>query len=139
MEAMTCRKCRRVLFLASATEPTPHPEKQGAAAKQECTSYWIANPPVWMREAITAPPSAAAAAEQEEGADEAGPNEGKLTCPGCQARFGSFCWSGTTCSCGLWVVPGIQVPKSKVDRRAFTAESLARLGLGAPAQAADSR
>ena len=128
MDAVTCRKCRRVLFVATALEPTPHPEKTDPAAKtRECTSYWIANPPAWMLEAITKPADEAA---------EGGPNEGKLTCPGCGARFGSFCWSGGTCSCGAWVVPAIQVPRSKVDRRRFAGDALARLGL---AQAGASR
>jgi len=43
--------------------------------------------------------------------------EGKLVCPNCDTRFGSYVWSGDQCSCGFWVVPAIQVPKSKVDPR----------------------
>ena len=42
--------------------------------------------------------------------------DGKLCCPRCNARLGSYCWSGAQCSCGAWVAPAIQVVKSKVDR-----------------------
>ena len=41
--------------------------------------------------------------------------DGKLGCPKCSARIGSYNWSGMQCSCGAWVAPAIQVVKSKVD------------------------
>ena len=41
--------------------------------------------------------------------------DGKLLCPKCAVRLGSYTWSGMQCSCGAWVAPAIQVVKSKVD------------------------
>ena len=41
--------------------------------------------------------------------------DGKLICPKCAVRLGSYTWSGMQCSCGAWVAPAIQVVKSKVD------------------------
>ena len=50
---------------------------------------------------------------------DAAPNlttdEGKVGCPKCNTRLGTFEWSGMQCSCGAWVAPAIQVVKSKVD------------------------
>jgi dual specificity phosphatase 12 len=41
--------------------------------------------------------------------------DGKLACPKCTVRLGSYTWSGMQCSCGAWVAPAFQVVKSKVD------------------------
>ena len=41
--------------------------------------------------------------------------EGKLACPKCATRLGSFNWSGAQCSCGAWVTPAVQVVRSRVD------------------------
>jgi dual specificity phosphatase 12 len=41
--------------------------------------------------------------------------EGKLTCPKCSAKIGSFNWAGEPCPCGTWVTPAFHVQKSKVD------------------------
>lgn len=35
--------------------------------------------------------------------------QGKLYCPKCQARLGSFNWAGTQSSSGAWVTPAFQV------------------------------
>jgi len=41
--------------------------------------------------------------------------EGKLACPKCLSKVGQWNWSGTQCSCGTWVTPAIQIPRSRVD------------------------
>jgi len=41
--------------------------------------------------------------------------EGKVACPKCATRIGSYNWSGMQCSCGAWVTPAVQVVKSKDD------------------------
>lgn len=46
--------------------------------------------------------------------------EGKLYCPKCNFRVGSFCWAGSQCSCGRWCTPSFQVPKSRVDEKVVT-------------------
>ncbi|KAG5175166.1 hypothetical protein JKP88DRAFT_229260 [Tribonema minus] len=45
--------------------------------------------------------------------------EGKICCPGkhCSARVGTYKWTGSQCSCGTWITPAIQIPKSKVDEK----------------------
>lgn len=44
--------------------------------------------------------------------------QGKLYCPSCQARLGSFNWSGSQASSGRWVVPAFQLHLSKLDEEA---------------------
>ena len=94
-----CRKCRRVLFRDANLSRTPHDKlaysfTKGKAAP--CTSYFLNEPETWM---------------------DCSEQEGKLSCPQCDTRFGTYVWAGGQCSCGFWVVPAIQVPMSKVDPR----------------------
>ncbi|PSC73919.1 Dual specificity phosphatase 12 [Micractinium conductrix] len=41
--------------------------------------------------------------------------QGKLYCPKCQARLGSFNWAGKQSSSGAWVTPAFQLHLSKLD------------------------
>merc|ERR1712046_543734 len=34
--------------------------------------------------------------------------EGKITCPHCKSKIGSWNWSGAQCSCGFWQCPAFQ-------------------------------
>ncbi|KAH8869452.1 Tyrosine-protein phosphatase YVH1 [Schistosoma japonicum] len=42
--------------------------------------------------------------------------EGKLYCPGCSAKVGSFNWCGEPCVCGTWVVPAFHFNRNHIDR-----------------------
>ncbi|KAG7582714.1 Dual specificity phosphatase catalytic domain [Arabidopsis suecica] len=46
---------------------------------------------------------------------EDGVSEGKLLCPTCKAKVGSFDWSGSYCSCGSKIVPAFQLQMGRVD------------------------
>ncbi|KAG0054623.1 dual specificity phosphatase 12 [Gryganskiella cystojenkinii] len=41
--------------------------------------------------------------------------EGKISCPKCDSKLGTFNWSGEQCSCGTWVTPAFMMHKGKVD------------------------
>ena len=41
--------------------------------------------------------------------------QGKINCPGCEAKIGSFNMSGMKCSCEMFVGPFYGFSKSKVD------------------------
>lgn len=41
--------------------------------------------------------------------------QGKLYCPGCNAKLGAFNWAGITNESGLWVTPGFQIHCNRVD------------------------
>lgn len=60
-----------------------------------CSSVFIQEPPSW--------------------AGDLDGNEGRLVCPQCKSRVGSFSWSGLPCSCGKWVTPAFQFQLSKID------------------------
>jgi len=94
-----CRKCRRPLFRESNISEQEHDKTAYAfskGAEEPCSSFFLTEPEAWM--SLNEP-------------------DGKLLCPGCETRFGSYVWAGSQCSCGYWVVPAIQVPKSRVDFR----------------------
>ena len=48
-----------------------------------------------------------------------GTSQGKLVCPKCSGRLGSFNWAGLQCSCGQWITPAFQVHKARIDLIAF--------------------
>lgn len=64
---------------------------------EDCAAYFLVEAEKWM--------------------DDVSAMQGKLHCPNsrCNARLGSFAWSGSQCSCGTWVTPSIKVIKSRVD------------------------
>ncbi|XP_048738344.1 dual specificity protein phosphatase 12-like isoform X1 [Ostrea edulis] len=41
--------------------------------------------------------------------------EGKLNCPKCSCKIGSFIWYGERCPCGAWVAPAFHIQTAKVD------------------------
>jgi hypothetical protein len=43
--------------------------------------------------------------------------EGKITCPRCNYKLGSYNWAGTQCSCGTWVAPAFMIHKSRIDHQ----------------------
>eukprot|EP00511_Aplanochytrium_stocchinoi_P006369 CAMPEP_0204822342 /NCGR_PEP_ID=MMETSP1346-20131115/535_1 /ASSEMBLY_ACC=CAM_ASM_000771 /TAXON_ID=215587 /ORGANISM="Aplanochytrium stocchinoi, Strain GSBS06" /LENGTH=411 /DNA_ID=CAMNT_0051948507 /DNA_START=297 /DNA_END=1532 /DNA_ORIENTATION=+ len=129
-----CKRCREPLFEANNLSQhaegmheisrrkkwkDAHTNKKAASSSTEsetqCLSYFLLEAPVWMLK-------------------EEGPNsesfvsevEGKIVCPNhrCAAKFGNYAWSGAQCSCGTWICPAIQVPKSKVDKRFLLASKV---------------
>ncbi|KAF8104624.1 hypothetical protein N665_0171s0125 [Sinapis alba] len=65
--------------------------------EKKCTSMFV-EPLNWMSEAV-----------------EDDVPEGKLLCPKCKARLGSFDWLGSFCSCGSKIIPAFQLQMSRVD------------------------
>ncbi|KAG2176268.1 hypothetical protein INT43_005502 [Umbelopsis isabellina] len=67
-----------------------------ASSKNNCSSYfiepmeWISNLDQWSI-------------------------EGRLDCPRCNTKLGSYCWSGAQCSCGRWVTPAFTLHRKQVD------------------------
>ena len=89
-----CYKCRTLIF-GSEDLLSHRISKEGSS----CTSYFLAEPLDWMD------------TSSMEGI------EGKILCPKCAARIGTFCWAGTQCSCLTWVTPAFKFVKSKLDRK----------------------
>ncbi|KAI5068032.1 hypothetical protein GOP47_0016377 [Adiantum capillus-veneris] len=107
-----CKKCRRIV--ACQENVLTHEQEGGRLPVRkndkgplwsevhtvECTSIFV-EPMQWMTPV------------QEGGV------LGKLSCASCNARLGSFNWSGAQCSCGTWVVPAFQLHKSRMDASKF--------------------
>lgn len=107
-----CRMCRTTLFGDNDLQDPPHEVSQHQFSRRKmqhgtvtaesitdhCQSYFLQDGLNWMGNDI-----------------QNGVSEGKFNCPHCSAKIGTWIWSGTQCSCGTWVVPAIQIPKSKVD------------------------
>jgi dual specificity phosphatase 12 len=43
--------------------------------------------------------------------------EGKLTCPKCKGKLGSWSWRGVQCACGRWCTPAFRIMRDRVDER----------------------
>ncbi|XP_064617018.1 dual specificity protein phosphatase 12-like [Liolophura sinensis] len=113
-----CRKCRRPLFRRSGI--LPHSQGAGDAAfdwrsqqsargkhsligqEELCQRSLFIEPVEWMRNDILA-------------------MEGKIICPKCCAKLGSYNWFGERCPCGTWVTPAFHVQTAKVDECKITA------------------
>ncbi|KAJ6261319.1 Tyrosine-protein phosphatase [Drechslerella dactyloides] len=105
-ESLKCKMCRRTLALSqSFVDHTPKPPVTATSRdiagtsgpKATCQHHFI-DPVVWMRPEL-----------------EKGLMEGKLECPKCNAKVGSYAWHGIKCTCGRWVVPAISLARSRVD------------------------
>jgi dual specificity phosphatase 12 len=111
-ERYFCRICRTSLFGEEDLQDPPHEASRHQFSHRKiqhgvvstslnsgrCQSYFLRDSLEWMGNDICN-----------------GVSEGKFNCPNCAAKIGTWIWSGTQCSCGTWVVPAIQIPKSKVD------------------------
>ncbi|CAG9768546.1 unnamed protein product [Ceutorhynchus assimilis] len=86
-----CKKCRRII--ASESHLILHQEKD----KQiKCVNTFFVEPITWMNVAQT--------------------TQGKLHCPKCNHKVGSFSWvMGCQCPCGIQVAPAFYLVPSKVD------------------------
>jgi dual specificity phosphatase 12 len=101
----SCRKCRLVLFGQNDLEYPPHASSKhcfshrkhdrAGQAGQACQSLFLKDKLPWMG-AMNGP-------------------EGRIVCSKCATKMGNWSWSGAQCSCGTWVVPALQIPRSKVD------------------------
>ncbi|KAJ9072980.1 tyrosine protein phosphatase yvh1 [Entomophthora muscae] len=106
-----CKRCRRALiYPENIIEHEPgkgqtafqHRKRDSNFAKghnETCSSYFI-EPMAWI-----------------EGL-QGGALEGKIDCPKCNTKLGSYTWRGSQCSCGTWVTPAFMVHRSKVDAMA---------------------
>ncbi|XP_052785497.1 dual specificity protein phosphatase 12-like isoform X2 [Mya arenaria] len=111
-----CMKCRQILFKTSSI--VQHSKGEGEAAfdwrskmpanlrpadcvnqssgSEVCEKSLFIEPVRWMAESIKQ-------------------MEGKLNCPKCNLKLGSFIWYGEKCPCGTWVAPAFHIQSSKVD------------------------
>lgn len=123
MSFFRCKKCRRVIANASNVLPHMPKEKQiwrhvsgkgqdknlkqkksiekekskDDEPKEYCSKIYFVEPLAWMPDIMYNV-------------------EGKLNCPKCATKLGSFSWvSGCQCPCGSKIAPAFYLVPSKVD------------------------
>ncbi|KAK9827884.1 hypothetical protein WJX74_007792 [Apatococcus lobatus] len=87
-----CRRCRRLISTQTEVMSASSGHQSDASA-----SCLFVEPMQWMSE-ITS-----------------GHVQGKLYCPGCKTRIGSFNWAGMRSPTGAWVTPAFHLQLSKLD------------------------
>lgn len=95
---LRCKRCRQTLATSHALAPHTTVLSLAKDSTPQVCSHHFLEPLLWMKP------------EMSKGAVS-----GKLKCPKCDSKVGSYAWQGIQCSCGSWVVPGISVAKGKVD------------------------
>jgi len=108
---LKCKKCRSILvdhnkncILNSHCEPisTPQPRSNQPCRDKLLETYYLEELelPDWIYSPVT----------------RGNWQKGKLNCPSCDSRVGSFDFiSGTKCCCDQFLVPPIRIVRSKVD------------------------
>ncbi len=102
-----CGRCRKTIFsdknIMFLHEFTPKEKyshkrrKNNQVRTNECTSYFLNN-------------------IIDENNNNMKMNQNSILCLKCNYKLGEFWPKGTQCSCGSWVVPAVQIVKSKVDK-----------------------
>lgn len=110
VEVFCCKSCNAVLFRKEdisdheSNKQTFEYRKMQKEINEDnkggCTSYFLPSPTKWVNEV-----------------NDLSLIEGKIKCYKCKKRVGTFHWNGSQCSCGSWINPAIQFPKSKLDGR----------------------
>jgi len=97
-----CRKCRRNLFTSDCT--LKKHEASDPTINAKCSDNLFISPLRWMLQHILQ-------------------QDGKIFCPGCQAKLGAFNWAGEQCGCGVWVTPAFRIQQCKLDSQSITKNS----------------
>ncbi|XP_046378224.2 uncharacterized protein LOC124150294 isoform X1 [Haliotis rufescens] len=103
---LRCRRCRYVLLVSDNIINTHgQPVKESSCSSSSTLSVWyisMENEELsWIREAI----------------NQALWIKGKLNCPKCNGRLGSFDFVNTThCPCGEQTLPGVHILRDRVDK-----------------------
>ena len=106
-----CRTCRTILFSEDDQEDPPH-----APAKHQFSMRKVHHGGVGGDSTSTsACHSYFLAAQGLDWMGDMSAQEGRISCPKCSCKVGTWNWSGAQCSCGTWVAPALRIPKSKVD------------------------
>ncbi|XP_033732620.1 dual specificity protein phosphatase 12-like [Pecten maximus] len=109
-----CKKCRQALFKKSGL--ITHYVGEGEAAFD-----WRSRIPASRKEAVESGESTTTCRQSlfiepvRWMADSISEPLGKLSCPKCSSKIGSFVWHGEKCPCGAWVAPAFHIRTNKVD------------------------
>ncbi|CAH0479219.1 unnamed protein product [Peronospora belbahrii] len=97
-QSACCRKCNYVL--CTTRNQVPHLDSDEAISGEACAGIFI-EPMSWMMSQSSF----------------ISRNDGKLLCPSCKAKLGSWNWIGVKCNCKRFVAPAFQLVPSKTQQR----------------------
>ena len=102
------KKDRKAMAMATMSNASPSTSKK---QNDECGVHFLHSPTEWMSEL-----------------------EGKIHCPKCKTRLGSFSWSGSQCSCGSWITPSTTTESTAAQTKFDPAQikELAEMGFDEP-------
>ncbi|XP_078318000.1 uncharacterized protein LOC111121301 isoform X2 [Crassostrea virginica] len=109
MTLYRCRKCRNVLFSDDCVI-SDHGQKDDICSTSSNTTVWFLSSdsektPEWIYQAL----------------DRGSWSKGKLYCPKCNGRIGSFDFiSGNKCLCGQFTLPPLHILSCRVDKMSTT-------------------
>ncbi|CAI5701726.1 unnamed protein product [Peronospora effusa] len=98
--SICCRKCN--YLLCTTRNQLPHLAPGEATSRKFCAGIFI-EPMVWMMTLSSVISN----------------NNGKLLCPSCKAKLGSWNWLGVKCNCKRFVTPAFQLVPSRTQERAL--------------------
>mmetsp|Transcript_19140 Transcript_19140/g.43572 ORF Transcript_19140/g.43572 Transcript_19140/m.43572 type:complete len:214 (+) Transcript_19140:697-1338(+) len=101
----SCRKCRTAICTSDdlnshniGLHSFSHRKISGSSSNL-CNNAYLEEPADWI--------------DFSEG------NEGRIYCPKCACKLGSYSWSGAQCSCGTWIVPAFGLQLGRMDKQDF--------------------
>ncbi|KAG0167868.1 hypothetical protein DFQ30_005567 [Apophysomyces sp. BC1015] len=136
-KSLRCKKCRRILVEAeNVIDHTPGPGQQAFAYTKRNTDLHVtehatnmpseALPRATVNQALN-PLLASLAARNTHCSSyfvepmewitalHDGQLQGRIECPKCMSKLGSYSWSGEQCSCGRWITPAFMLHRKQVD------------------------
>ncbi|KAK7865234.1 hypothetical protein R5R35_012361 [Gryllus longicercus] len=103
---LKCRKCRKIVLEPPQIVVSAHGKIVND--EEECLS--VLQNSLWYLLDDTVPKWISLAVEKDNW------TRGKLSCPHCKARLGSFDFvSGSKCHCQKYILPSVHIVKEKVD------------------------
>ncbi|KAF9419924.1 dual specificity phosphatase 12, partial [Entomortierella beljakovae] len=117
---LKCKKCRRALVARDSIITHTPGQGQNSFQYRKRTATLNVSQAVQSNDniAIQAQPASVCQSyfvEPVEWIQSLHALEGKVSCPKCDSKLGSFNWAGAQCSCGAWVTPAFMLHRGKVD------------------------
>ncbi|XP_005104717.1 dual specificity protein phosphatase 12 [Aplysia californica] len=108
-----CRKCRAMLF--HKKDLTCHNEGDGEAAFDWRSKIPASQRPESSNHEHVPECKISLFVEVLPWMENVSSDSGKLHCPKCFCKIGSYVWHGEKCPCGAWVTPAFHIDSKKVD------------------------
>ena len=107
-----CKKCRHTLFYSCHIE---HNFSKSSSSSRRCSSIFLKETPFFDSPILEFDNEIQWLHNTFQNLSNNNEICGKIFCPFCSSKIGSWNLSGDKCSCGDWIAPSIQFSGSKID------------------------